>query len=146
MSGSDAETGHAMQQSGSRSTGPIRSVSVANTGSVEIHPQQVNGSRLPMMVWLIGSRRWTPPRPINAYIVDHAGGLVLFDTGQDRASVTDPGYFPGGRDRIPLQPPGPLPDRAGGDPGREARGPWIRHRGRSTRHPLPPPPGDRKRV
>jgi N-acyl homoserine lactone hydrolase len=34
-------------------------------------------------------------RPINAYVIEHRDGLVLFDTGQDRASVTDPGYFPG---------------------------------------------------
>jgi hypothetical protein len=96
MTGNDAETGPRIEQGSPRSTGPVRSVSVVSTGSVEIHPQQVNGSRLPMMVWLIGSRRWTPPRPINAYVVEHADGLVLFDTGQDRASVTDPGYFPGG--------------------------------------------------
>jgi glyoxylase-like metal-dependent hydrolase (beta-lactamase superfamily II) len=30
------------------------------------------------------------------YVVEHQDGLVLFDTGQDRASVTDPDYFPGG--------------------------------------------------
>jgi glyoxylase-like metal-dependent hydrolase (beta-lactamase superfamily II) len=96
MTGSDTETGPAMEQSGSRSTGPIRSISVVSTGSVQIHPQQPNGSRLPLMVWLIGSRRWTPSRPINAYVIEHADGLVLFDTGQDRASVTDPDYFPGG--------------------------------------------------
>ena len=29
-------------------------------------------------------------------MIDHVDGLVLFDTGQDRASVTDPGYFPKG--------------------------------------------------
>jgi glyoxylase-like metal-dependent hydrolase (beta-lactamase superfamily II) len=49
-----------------------------------------------MYAWIIGSRRWTPPRPVNAYVIEHADGLVLFDTGQDRASVTDPDYFPGG--------------------------------------------------
>jgi glyoxylase-like metal-dependent hydrolase (beta-lactamase superfamily II) len=37
-----------------------------------------------------------PPRPINAYVIEHAKRLILFDTGQDRASVTDPSYFPGG--------------------------------------------------
>jgi glyoxylase-like metal-dependent hydrolase (beta-lactamase superfamily II) len=42
------------------------------------------------------SRRWTAPLPINVYVVEHARGVVLFDTGQDRASVTEPGYFPGG--------------------------------------------------
>jgi len=30
------------------------------------------------------------------YVIEHREGLVLFDTGQDRASVTDPHYFPGG--------------------------------------------------
>src|SRR5450631_3627697 len=96
MSGSDTETGPPMEQSGSGAIGPIRSVSVVSTGSVEIHPQHPNGSRIPMMVWLVGSRRWTRPRPINAYVMEHADGLVLFDTGQDRASVTDSAYFPGG--------------------------------------------------
>ena len=36
------------------------------------------------------------PRPINVYVIEHRDGLVLFDTGQDRASVTDPHYFPRG--------------------------------------------------
>ena len=40
------------------------------------------------------TRRWTGPRPINVYVIERHDGLVLFDTGQDRASVTDPGYFP----------------------------------------------------
>jgi len=40
--------------------------------------------------------RWTAPRPINVYVIEHRDGLVLFDTGQDRATVTDPRYFPGG--------------------------------------------------
>ncbi|HYW90682.1 MAG TPA: N-acyl homoserine lactonase family protein [Chloroflexota bacterium] len=71
-------------------------VSMLSTGSVDIHPQQVFGSRLPMYVWIAGSRRWLSARPINVYIIEHARGLVLFDTGQDRASLTDPSYFPGG--------------------------------------------------
>ena len=74
----------------------VGAVSVLSTGSVEIHPQQVFGSRIPMYAWILGSRRWLPPRPINVYVIEHADGLVLFDTGQDRASVTDPTYFPGG--------------------------------------------------
>jgi N-acyl homoserine lactone hydrolase len=39
---------------------------------------------------------WTKPLPINAHVMEHRDGIVLFDTGQGRASVTDPGYFPGG--------------------------------------------------
>jgi N-acyl homoserine lactone hydrolase len=49
-----------------------------------------------MLLWLMGSRRWTAPMPINAYVIEHANGLVLFDTGQDRASITDRDYFPSG--------------------------------------------------
>jgi N-acyl homoserine lactone hydrolase len=63
---------------------------------VEIHPEQPYGTRKPVYWWLLTSRRWTPPRPINAYVIEHAEGLILFDTGQDRASVTDDSYFPGG--------------------------------------------------
>jgi hypothetical protein len=29
-------------------------------------------------------------------VIEHAKGLLLFDTGQDRASVIDDAYFPGG--------------------------------------------------
>ncbi|RZU12604.1 metallo-beta-lactamase superfamily protein [Kribbella rubisoli] len=75
---------------------PVKAVSVISTGSVEIHPEHAYGSRKPLYWWLLTSRRWLPARPINVYVIEHANGLVLFDTGQDRASVTDPSYFPGG--------------------------------------------------
>ena len=77
-------------------TDPIGAVSVLSTGTTQIHPQHAYGSRIPMYAWILGSRRWTPPRPVNVYVIEHARGLVLFDLGQDRASVTDPDrYFPG---------------------------------------------------
>jgi Prolipoprotein diacylglyceryl transferase/Metallo-beta-lactamase superfamily len=66
------------------------------TGTVEIHPEHPYGTRQPLYWWLLTSRRWTLPRPINAYVIEHAKRLILVDTGQDRASVTDPSYFPGG--------------------------------------------------
>jgi len=75
---------------------PVKAVSVVSTGTVEIHPEQPYGSRKPLYWWLLTSRRWTPPLPINAYVIEHSKGLILFDTGQDRASVTDDSYFPGG--------------------------------------------------
>jgi glyoxylase-like metal-dependent hydrolase (beta-lactamase superfamily II) len=74
--------------------GPIRSVSVVSTGTVEIRPQHVQSNGTPALWWLMTTRRWTGPRPINVYVIERQDGLVLFDTGQDRASVTDPGYFP----------------------------------------------------
>jgi N-acyl homoserine lactone hydrolase len=75
---------------------PVKAVAVVSTGTVEIHPEQPYGTRKPLYWWLLTSRRWTPPRPINAYVIEHAKGLIPFDTGQDRASVTDDSYFPGG--------------------------------------------------
>ena len=74
----------------------VRAVSVVSTGTVSIHPEHPFGTRKPLYWWLLTSRRWTPPRPVNAYVIEHAKGLILFDTGQDRASVTDDAYFPGG--------------------------------------------------
>ncbi|QDZ16368.1 MBL fold metallo-hydrolase [Humibacter ginsenosidimutans] len=74
----------------------VKKVSVISTGSVQIRPEHVETNGTPLLWWLNTSRRWTGPRPINVYVIEHEKGLVLFDTGQDRRSVTDPTYFPGG--------------------------------------------------
>ena len=74
----------------------VKRVSVISTGTVQIRPEHVETNGTPMLWWLNTSRRWTAPRPINVYVIEHEKGLVLFDTGQDRRSVTDPDYFPGG--------------------------------------------------
>jgi N-acyl homoserine lactone hydrolase len=74
-------------------TDPILRVSVVSTGQVQIRPDHLASTWRPTAWWLLASRRWTGRRPINAYVIEHRDGLVLFDTGQDRASVTDPGYF-----------------------------------------------------
>ncbi|MGH4006656.1 MAG: MBL fold metallo-hydrolase [Pseudonocardiaceae bacterium] len=78
------------------STDPIARVSVISTGMVSIRPEHVGPTWKNTYLWLLTSRRWTAPRPINVYVIEHREGVVLFDTGQDRASVTDPDYFPGG--------------------------------------------------
>lgn len=75
---------------------PIRDVQVVSTGTVDIHPQHAYRGRTPVYWWVLTSRRWLSDRPINVFVIDHVDGLVLFDTGQDRASVTDPDYFPSG--------------------------------------------------
>jgi N-acyl homoserine lactone hydrolase len=85
-----------MARSEPGSLGGVKAVSVISTGTVQIHPEHPYGSRKPLYLWLLTSRRWTPPRAINVFVIEHARGLILFDTGQDRASVTDSGYFPGG--------------------------------------------------
>lgn len=75
---------------------PIRRISVLSTGTVRIHPEHRARTWQPTLLWLLTSRKWTAPLPINVYVIEHRDGLVLFDTGQDRASITDPGYFPSG--------------------------------------------------
>jgi glyoxylase-like metal-dependent hydrolase (beta-lactamase superfamily II) len=86
----------AISQAEKGTADPVRAVSVVSTGTVEIHPEHAYGTTKPLYWWLLTSRAWLPPRPINVYVIEHAKGLVLFDTGQDRASVTDGSYFPGG--------------------------------------------------
>jgi hypothetical protein len=96
---------------------PVRAVSVVSTGSVEIHPEHAYGTRKPLYWWLLTSRSWLPARPINVYVIEHAERLVLFDTGQDRASVTDDSYFPGGLTGVIYdRPPGST-----STPGRHSR-------------------------
>lgn len=74
----------------------IRRVSMLSTGTVKIRPEHVESRGTPLMWWLNTSRRWTAPLPINVYVIEHERGLVLFDTGQDRRSVTETDYFPSG--------------------------------------------------
>ena len=86
----------AMSRAEPGSAGPVKAVSVISTGTVRIRPEHPYGTRKPLYWWLLTSRQWTPPQAINVYVIEHAKGLILFDTGQDRASVTDAAYFPGG--------------------------------------------------
>jgi N-acyl homoserine lactone hydrolase len=79
---------------------PIARVAVLSTGSVAIRPEHVGPTNKSQTNWLLTSRTWTRPLPINVYILEHRRGLVLFDTGQDRASVTDADYFPRGILRV----------------------------------------------
>ncbi|WES64026.1 N-acyl homoserine lactonase family protein [Microbacter sp. GSS18] len=78
----------------------IKRVSALSTGTVWIHPQHAASHGSPIAWWLATSRRWTEPLPISLFAIEHDQGLVLFDTGQDRRSVTDPDYFPGGLARL----------------------------------------------
>jgi N-acyl homoserine lactone hydrolase len=75
---------------------PIGRVSVVSTGSVQIHPEHIACTWQPTWLWVLTSRRLTAPLPINVYAIEHRNGLVLFDAGLDRASITDPNNFPSG--------------------------------------------------
>lgn len=76
---------------------PIDRVAMFSTGSVQVRPDHAAATWKPMMLWMLTSTKWTAPLPINVFVIEHRDGLVLLDTGQDRASFTDPGsYFPAG--------------------------------------------------
>ena len=51
--------------------GRVRRVSVVSTGQVQIRPDHAASSWRPMFFWLLASRQWTGPRPINAYVIEH---------------------------------------------------------------------------
>jgi N-acyl homoserine lactone hydrolase len=72
----------------------VRAIAAFSTGRVQIHPQHVRGSRLPSLAWILLSPTWGDWRPIHVFVIEHDRGLVLFDAGQDRASLTDPNYYP----------------------------------------------------
>ena len=103
-------------------------VSVVSTGHVQIRSDHESSSWRPTAPWLLASRQWTGPRPINAYVIEHGDGLVLFDTGQDRASVTEPDDFPGGLTRLLYDRVAPIrhrPPRTSVHRGLCARGPGL---------------------
>lgn len=77
------------------SEGSVKSVSVISTGTGEVHREHVYGTRKPALWWIFFGRQWVSI-PINVYVIEHSDGLVLFDTGQNRAVVTDPDYWPAG--------------------------------------------------
>jgi hypothetical protein len=55
------------------------------------HPSSARlpGPRTAVLVDLT-PRRWLTARPVNVYVIEHRDGVVLFDSCQDRRSVTDP--------------------------------------------------------
>jgi N-acyl homoserine lactone hydrolase len=86
-----SESGNPPHESG----GFVKSVSVISTGIGEAHLEHIYGTRKPALWWIFFGRQWVSI-PINVYVIEHSDGLVLFDTGQDRAVVTDPDYWPAG--------------------------------------------------
>ena len=72
-------------------TPPIASVRVLNCGHGEQHVEHRYGSKLPRLWWVFFGRQWVP-LPLQAFLIEHRDGLVLFDTGIDPAIVSDKGY------------------------------------------------------
>ena len=70
----------------------IKCIHVLSTGSGEQHKEHRYGSRPPVWWWILVSRSWIKV-PINAFVLEHRDGLVLFDTGLDPAIGSDPDYI-----------------------------------------------------
>ncbi len=73
-------------------SGPVEAIEVIPTGRGAQHTEHRNGSWLPRIVWALLSQSWVE-MPINAFLIRHQSGLVLFDTGLDPAIKTDPAYI-----------------------------------------------------
>ncbi|RTR28167.1 N-acyl homoserine lactonase family protein [Robertmurraya yapensis] len=52
------------------------------TGTVQLHREHVE-NKGNFLYWLFFTDNWIDPVPINAYLIEHPKGLVLFDTGED---------------------------------------------------------------
>ena len=80
----------------------IRSIGTVTTGYGEQHEEHRFGTSKPLMWWVLTSRSWVKI-PLNAFVIEHRDGLVLFDTGVDPALVLDPAYIdsPIGRFLLP---------------------------------------------
>lgn len=74
------------------STLPISSVQVLQCGRAEQHKEHRYGSRLPQLWWVFFGRSWVE-LPLQAFLIEHRDGLVLFDTGIDPSIQSDKSYI-----------------------------------------------------
>jgi len=70
----------------------ISSVKVLQCGRAEQHREHRHGSKVPQLWWVFFGRRWVP-LPLQAFLIAHRDGVVLFDTGIDPAIQTDETYI-----------------------------------------------------
>lgn len=70
----------------------VKSISVLRSGWAEQHTEHRRGSIMPRLWWVFTSRHWVKA-PVHYFLIDHADGPVLFDTGLDPAIKTDPTYI-----------------------------------------------------
>src|SRR5678815_6049086 len=71
-------------------------IHVIQTGTVEIKQNQFigKGSGALRLVNVLFGREWVePPVPIYAWVIEHAEGVIVVDTGET-ARTAEPGYFP----------------------------------------------------
>lgn len=70
----------------------VKRVNVVTTGYALAHHEHIYGTKKPAYWWIFFGRKKVR-LPVNAYVIEHERGLVLFDTGADPACDTDPNYW-----------------------------------------------------
>ena len=74
------------------STFPIASIQVLQCGRAQQHKEHRYGSRLPQLWWVFFGRSWVDI-PLQAFLIEHRDGLILFDTGIDPSIQSDKRYI-----------------------------------------------------
>jgi N-acyl homoserine lactone hydrolase len=118
---------------------------VVSTGDGVDPPQHLASTWKPTYPWLRTSRHWTKPLPINAYVIEHRDGIMLFDTARtgrrSPTRATSPAPPPN-----PLRPPRALRHRPRQYAHRPARGHRLRPRRCANCGAVPSPPGPHRRA
>ncbi len=70
----------------------VSSVRVLQCGRGEQHKEHRFGSKLPQLWWVFFGRSWVP-LPLQAFLIKHHDGWVLFDTGIDPRVMSDKVYI-----------------------------------------------------
>jgi glyoxylase-like metal-dependent hydrolase (beta-lactamase superfamily II) len=73
--------------------GGFMQIHVIQTGTVQTKKNQQRGQGFKRQMNMFTDKEWTDPLPIYAWVIEHAEGLIIVDTG-DTAKTMEPGYFP----------------------------------------------------
>lgn len=70
----------------------VASLKVLDCGRAEQHWEHRYGSWVPQLWWVFFGRRWVD-LPLQAFLIDHRDGLILFDAGIDPAVQSESTYI-----------------------------------------------------
>lgn len=62
------------------------------TGSIQLHKEHYEGKGN-MLFWMLFTNNWTESLPINAFLIEHPRGILLFDTGEN-PKIKQQDFFP----------------------------------------------------
>ena len=71
----------------------MTTIHLIQTGSVRVKVSQTRREGSGGIARVLFSRTWTDWLPINAWVIEHAEGMIVVDSGET-ARVAEPGYFP----------------------------------------------------